>query len=128
MVKPFEKKDLFHLKGKKSESLALQYFLNLGYKLFAKNQSINGIEIDLIFKNPLGFLLVEVKSHNSWRLMHPMSKKQKDRLFKAYTYFCDRVDLPCKFVLALVSPHKEPSSRRVLTYSLNFEENSFEQT
>ena len=118
MVKQIEKKDLFHLKGEKSEHLALQYFLNSGYTLVSKNHLVNGIEIDLILKNKSEFLLVEVKSNNAWRLAHPVSKKQKERLFKAYACFCDTVEQPCRFLLAIVSQ----SSPQVVTYPLHFDE------
>ena len=91
-------------KGKMFEQKAIQFFKQKGWDLFGQNQKWAGVEIDLILKNKTGWLLVEVKSNNSWRRDHPLSFQQKARLQKAFAYFCEQHKEPVQIQLAIVSP------------------------
>ena len=102
-------------KGKSCEETALQFFQRQGYQLISKNQRLMGVEIDLILKNSGGYLLVEVKSDNSWRREHPMSLNQKKRLKLAFTDFCALHKEPVQIKLALVDEHQN-----VHTFPLEF--------
>ena len=102
-------------KGKSAEKTALHFFLKQGWTLVAKNKQLAGVEIDLILKNPAGYLLVEVKSHNQWRTEHPMSYKQKKRLERAFSFFCTTHEEPVQAKLAVVN-----SDNVVDTFDLEF--------
>ena len=90
-------------KGKVAEDKALVFFKQQGWKLVDRNQKIADVEIDLIFRNQKGWLLVEVKSDNKWRRSLPMSARQKDRLLQAFSYFCEQHTEPVQMQLAIVS-------------------------
>ena len=94
-------------KGKIAEDKALVFFKQRGWHLVNRNQKIAKVEIDLIFKNKTGWLLVEVKSDNKWRQNVPMSARQKDRLYHAFSYFCDQHKEPVQMQLAIVNNKKE---------------------
>ena len=102
-------------KGQQAEQVALSFFQKKGWKLKAQNQLIGGIEVDLIMEKPSAFLLVEVKSDNSWRREHPMSEKQKQRLSKAFSVFCEQSKKPVQILLAIVNDKKQ-----VQTFNLEF--------
>ena len=102
-------------KGKLCEQKAIQFFQKKGWKLIAKNHRVGGVEIDLIMKNTDTFLLVEVKSDNSWRKEYPMKKNQKQRLFKAFSIFCEQHKKPIYTLLAIVD-----QKGNVQTFDLEF--------
>lgn len=93
-------------KGKIAEDKALVFFKQQGWKLVARNQKIAEVEIDLIFRNQKGWLLVEVKSDNKWRRDVPMSARQKERLLQAFSYFCEQHTEPVQIQLAIVNNKK----------------------
>ncbi len=93
-------------KGQICEEIAQQFFQKKGWQLKAKNQKWAGVEIDLIFKNQTHWLLVEVKSNNTWRHTHPMSFEQKKRLSQAFFVFCEQHKEPVEICLAIVNQTK----------------------
>ena len=102
-------------KGKICEEKTLGFFVKQGYQLIAKNHQLAGVEIDLILKNEKGYLLVEVKSDNSWRMEYPISSIQKKRLFTAFSYFCEQHEEPTQIKLAIVDKQKN-----IHTFDLEF--------
>ena len=92
-----------HVKGRASEDTALNYFLEQGYDLVAKNYLVAGIEVDLIFKKENVYYLVEVKSHNLWSAKWPVSYKQMNRLKRAAEIFSDhKQEASVRLVVAIV--------------------------
>ena len=90
-------------KGQQAEEIALQFFKKQNWQLVQRNQKIAGVEIDLIFYNKTkAWLLVEVKSDNKWRQDVPMSRIQRERLLKAWSYFCQQHNEPVQMQLAIV--------------------------
>ncbi len=89
-------------RGKHCEKKAIEFFEKQSYKLVEKNYLVAGVEVDLILKNEKGYVLVEVKSDNAWRLEQPMSFQQKKKLFRAFSYFCEQYEEPVEIKLALV--------------------------
>lgn len=89
-------------RGKISEQKALEFFQKQGWKLIAQNQIIAGIELDLILEKPDQYLIIEVKSNNLWRKEHPIDIKQKKRLSKAFSVFCEQHEKPAQMQLAIV--------------------------
>ena len=102
-------------KGKSCEETALEFFQAKGYQLILKNHRLMGVEIDLILKNHKEYLLVEVKSDNSWRREYPMSANQKKRLAQAFIVFCAQHKEPVQMRLALVDKY-----HHVHTFPLEF--------
>ena len=78
-----------HIKGRTSEDTALNYFQSQGYEFIARNFSIFGIEVDLIFKKQNVYYIIEVKSENMWSFDRPVSYKQLNRLKKAAEIFSE---------------------------------------
>ncbi len=97
-------------KGQFCEQTALEFFRKKGWKLIAKNQKIAGVEIDLILENANAFLLVEVKSDNSWRREYPVSKYQRSRLSRAFSAFCEQNKKPVQIQLAIVDQKENVQS------------------
>lgn len=64
------------------EVRVLEYFLKHNFSLLYHRKKLFGVEVDLIFTNHTGaILLVEVKSNRSgWSLTERLSKNQIDRL------------------------------------------------
>ena len=89
-------------KGKWCEQQALAFFQKKGWQLIAKNKQLKRIEIDLILEKPNTYLLVEVKSDNSWRREYPINIKQKKRLLQAFSTFCEQHEKPVQIQLAIV--------------------------
>ena len=89
-------------KGKLCEQRAIIFFQRKGWKLVSKNQRLGGVEIDLIMENSEAYLLVEVKSDNSWRKEYPISQNQKRRLLNAFSAFCEQHEKPVQILLAIV--------------------------
>ena len=112
------KKDLSQnlKKGQFCEQTALKFFQKKGWKLSAKNKKIGGVEIDLILENAKAFLLVEVKSDNSWRREYPLSKDQKIRLSRAFSTFCEQNKKPVQISMAIV----DQKNNNVDTFDLDF--------
>ena len=102
-------------KGEICEKSALSFFQKKGWELVAKNQRLEGVEVDLILEKPDSYMLVEVKSDNLWRREHPLSKKQKNRLLKAFSSFCEQHKKPVQIQLAIVD-----KKQNVHTFDLNF--------
>ena len=102
-------------RGEICEQNALTFFQKKGWQLAAKNQRLGGVEIDLILEKPNTYLLVEVKSDNLWRHEHPISKKQKERLLKAFAIFCEQHKKPTQIQLAIVD-----KKQNVHTFDLEF--------
>lgn len=94
-------------KGRFYEEVALQFFKKQGFTLVSKNTPVAGVEMDLVLKSQNGYLLVEVKSHNSWRYDHPMSQRQKQRLKQAFLWFCEQHKDPVELKLALVKKNRQ---------------------
>ena len=89
-------------KGQLCEQKAMAFFQKKGWKIIAKNQRLEGVEIDLILEKPNAYLLVEVKSNNSWRREYPINIKQKKRLLQAFSAFCEQHNKPVYIQLAIV--------------------------
>ena len=102
-------------KGKLCEDIALAFFEKQGWCLRKRNQKIAGVEIDLILEKPNSWLLVEVKSDNTWRREQPMSQHQKKRLSKAFSAFCEGCSKPVQVLLAIVD-----KTKKVHTFDLEF--------
>lgn len=79
------------------------------------NHRIGGVEIDLIMKKADTYLLVEVKSDNSWRKEYPIKKNQKRRLLQAFSVFCEQHKKPVQTLLAIVD-----QKGNVQTFDLEF--------
>ena len=101
-------------KGRYCEEKALIFFQKAGWKLISKNQLWAGVEVDLIMENSDFYLLVEVKSDNSWRREYPMSRDQKKRLYQAFSVFCEQHNKPVKTLLAIVN------QKETITFDLEF--------
>jgi len=91
-----------HIKGQASEDTALNYFQNQGYNFVARNYSISGIEVDLIFKKQDVYYIVEVKSENMWSSDHPVSYRQKERLKRAVEIFSQVNQCSVQLLVAIV--------------------------
>ncbi len=102
-------------KGAFCEDTALAFFQKQGWQLHGRNQKVVGVEIDLIMKKPKSWLLVEVKSDNAWRREQPMSRRQRERLSRAFSAFCERSDQPVQILLAIVD-----KTHKVHTFDLEF--------
>ncbi len=102
-------------RGTFCEERAVDFFQKKGWKLVAKNQRVGGVEIDLILENLTAYLLVEVKSDNSWRREYPISKNQKERLSLAFSVFCEQHKKPVQVQLAMVD-----QKSNVHTFDLEF--------
>ena len=97
---------LDHIRGRLSEDKALSYFQEKGYHLIAKNYSVAGIEIDLIFKKENVYYIVEVKTHNLWSDKYPVSYKQMNRLKRAAEIFSDAQQASVRILIAIVQGEK----------------------
>ncbi|MDE0152211.1 MAG: YraN family protein [Bdellovibrionales bacterium] len=102
-----------HIKGRISEDTALNYFENQGYNFVARNYSICGIEVDLIFKKQGVYYIVEVKSENIWSFEHPISYRQMKRLKKAVEVFSETKQVSVQLLVAIVQ------NKEVQVYSLD---------
>ena len=102
-------------RGQICEQKALAFFQKKGWKLVAKNQRLGGVEIDLILEKTTGYLLIEVKSDNLWRREYPINKKQKERLSKAFSIFCEQHKKPTQIQLAIVD-----KKQNIHTFDLEF--------
>lgn len=91
-----------HIKGRTSEDTALNYFQNQDYDFVARNYSISGIEVDLIFKKQGVYYIVEVKSENMWSFDHPVSYRQMKRLKKAVEIFSEISQVSVQLLVAIV--------------------------
>ena len=74
-------------KGEICEKSALSFFQKKGWELVAKNQRLEGVEVDLILEKPDSYMLVEVKSDNLWRREHPLQQKTKKQAVKSFLFF-----------------------------------------
>ncbi len=104
---------LDHIRGRVSEDTALAYFQNCGYKFVARNFSIAGIEVDLIFKQQGVYYIVEVKSENIWSTQRPVHYKQLNRLKRAAELLSEEKQASVRLLVALVYNSK------VQVYSLD---------
>lgn len=93
---------LNQIKGSFSEDTALRYFQSQGYEFIARNVSLAGIEVDLIFKKQNVYYIIEVKSENLWSFDRPVSYKQVDRLKKAVEVFSDAKQASVRLFTAIV--------------------------
>ncbi len=99
-------------KGQLCEQMALQFFEKQGWHLVSRNTRWAGVEIDLILKNKdRGYMLVEVKSYNSFRYFRPMSLAQKKRLKTAFTFFCEQHKEPVEVNLILVDTRNKKNTQ-----------------
>lgn len=77
--------------GKRGELLIEKSYLNLGYKLLARNWRSGRRELDLIFTKNGGLVFIEVKSRNFSPLdfeVIPLAKKQIISLKRAILDYC----------------------------------------
>ena len=109
-----KKKDSL-MRGALCEDTALRFFKEQGWQLHKRNQKIRGVEMDLIMEKPESWLLVEVKSDNAWRREKPMGQRQKERLSKAMSAFCENSSKPVRILLAIVNKQK-----KVQTFDMEF--------
>ena len=103
------------MKGRVSEDTALSYFKNQGYSFVARNYSISGIEVDLIFKKQDVYYIIEVKSENIWSFEHPIRYRQMNRLKKAVEIFSETKQVSTQLLVAIV----QNESEEVQVYSLD---------
>ncbi|MFM9006217.1 MAG: YraN family protein, partial [Flavobacteriales bacterium] len=79
------------LLGKWGEAYALNYLLELGYALQARNYKFNRMEIDLVLIDHQTMVVVEVKTRHSdelgepWRSVNLAKQKQIIRVANYYT-------------------------------------------
>ena len=111
----FQNKKNKLIRGQVCEQKALSFFQKKGWQLVAKNQHLASVEVDLILEKPNAYLLVEVKSDNLWRREYPFSKKQKERLLKAFSIFCEQHKKPTQIQLAIVD-----EKQNIYTFDLEF--------
>lgn len=91
-------------KGLQSEDVALDYFLNLNFRLLEKRARIVGVEVDLLFQKSNVIHIVEVKT---FREGFPLlSKSQFNRLKRVANYLHSRHRSSVRLHLASVERGK----------------------
>jgi len=82
-------------KGKEGENLAVDYLLNKGYELLARNYRFKRAEVDVIVKKDKLLCFVEVKLRSSIEFGHPedfVSENQKRLIIAAADNFVHEIN------------------------------------
>jgi putative endonuclease len=87
-------------KGRKTEDIALQFFISLGYDIKATNWYSKKAEIDIIASHQKKLIFIEVKSRKTSKFGDPAlavtSRKQR-LLVSAATSYMDSIDYDADF-------------------------------
>lgn len=94
-----------HQRGLESESRVIAHYVSKGCELLGQRIKTPFAEVDLLFKNPKGdILMVEVKTANiSEFQQYRISWKQKRRLLRALTFLSDETKTPIEVHWAFVT-------------------------
>lgn len=95
-------KNLRHEKGREAEGLVADYFLKKKFELLARRLRTPYAEVDLVFRGPIGeLLLVEVKSQPNSDFL-AISSGQIERLRRAMLWFMQKNLGEVRCAIALV--------------------------
>lgn len=92
-----------HVKGLDSELKVIRFLQAQGWQLLQHRFKTKLAEVDLILQKDGCLRILEVKSISNWDFVsYRLSKKQKERLVRAYHYFQQRYTQDILLELALV--------------------------
>jgi len=93
------------LRGLSSEEIAKQYYLKKSYKFLRQRVKTPFAEVDLLFQNPRGHLvLVEVKTSSvSAFREYRVTQRQRERLVRAMLFLAERYQIPVEMNWAFVT-------------------------
>ena len=94
--------------GRRGEDAAARYLTSRGYRLFARNLRLAGVEVDLVAEKGEWIVFVEVKSRRRDDRGDPLEfvdRRKQRRLIRAARVFCARPrwrDRPVSFDVVAV--------------------------
>lgn len=102
-------------KGKKGESLAIDFLKNRGYKIVSNNFSCKWGEIDIVAKDGKTLCFVEVKFRKTQEFGSPLEavdQRKMSKLIQTAKYYClvnNIKDVPMRFdVVGILLKDNEP--------------------
>lgn len=101
--------------GAEGESFALEYLLKIGYELITRNYSTRYGEIDLIMRDKMTLVFVEVKAKKSqdWGTPEEMFTQSKYRKVKRMaTLYLHGKEVLCRIDMVAVDLFTNPPSIR----------------
>ncbi|MGZ3804037.1 MAG: YraN family protein [Pseudobdellovibrionaceae bacterium] len=98
-----------HVRGHWAEEQVLKYFLEKSFRVLKIRWRTTYAEIDLVVESPAhNIWILEIKSLSHFEFLDVrVSKKQKERLKRAYLYVQSKTPKPVRLALAFVDKKGE---------------------